>query len=90
MKGFFSQHSTVPDSEWKLVSNLLVKRKLKRNEFLIKEDHIYQNEVFIESGLIRGFYVNDDGEDINISFNLAPEVLTPWFSRNINGKSSIN
>jgi len=46
----------------------IFEKDLKKNEFFIDNQRT-QNEIgFVAKGLIKGFYINDKGNEINTSF----------------------
>lgn len=56
------------DEEWIYLSNNLEVLNTPSKSIVIEENKIQRHLFFLTSGLIRGYYVNDKGEEITIRF----------------------
>jgi CRP-like cAMP-binding protein len=90
IKSFIAAFATIHSDEWTELESLFEFRSLKRGEHIVKEGQFYTNEVFIVEGLVRGYYINDEMEEINITFYQGPDTIAPCFSHNISGRNTIN
>jgi len=86
-KTYLSEICSVSKFTWDTLLPLLEVKSIKRSTLIAEEKKNYNNELFIVSGIVRLFYLGD-GNEINIAFFKGPETLSPYFSRNINGKHS--
>lgn len=90
----FKEHinklSPISQQIWNEVKTILTTRKLKKEEFIVKKNEIYNQEIFIHQGVVRGFYCSGEGEEFNVAFYQGNELICPWFARNINERSNIN
>ena len=80
----------VSDQIWDEVKFISSYRKLKKDEFIVKEGHSFNHEIFVYQGVIRGFYKRSESDELNVSFYSDKEIIGPWFSRTRNGRSIIN
>ncbi len=79
----------LPDRIWEELSSMTRSRRLERNQSLVTLGDLYPFEVFVIRGVIRGFYVTQSGEEVNVSFYSDDQVLMPWFLRTVQGRSTI-
>ena len=75
---------------WNEIEVLLKPRKLERNENIVKEHQKFNKEIFVQSGVIRGFYCSETGEEINAVFYSDNDLVCPHFARTAKGQSNIN
>ena len=90
----FKEHidklSPISQQIWEELKTILFPRELKKNEFIVKENRPYYQELFIKQGIVRGFYCSDKGDEFNIVFYQNNEIVIPFQSRSIKGRSNIN
>jgi len=65
-------------------------RNYDKNDIVIKQNHRFDNEIFVLEGIMRGYYDTFNGKEVNVEFFQGPSVTAPWFTRTFNGISSIN
>ena len=63
---------------------------IQKDDIFIKKNTRDEYEYFVLSGTCRSYLINDEGEDITISFFLGGCVLTPNVARTSNNNSSLN
>ena len=54
--------------------------KLKKKQILIRENEIQYSIAFIYSGLVRSYFINENGKEINNSFFSENEFVTDYLS----------
>lgn len=89
-KRHMDQLIPISDEIWEELKPIIRIRTLKKDEFIAKEGQKFSQEIFVHSGVIRGFYHSDAEEEVNISFYQENELVCPFFARTTNGKSNIN
>jgi len=62
-------------------------RKLKKNDFFIKEGEVCNNLSFLKSGIFRSFYYSNSGDQITYCFTFSNSLLMAYSSF-ISGKES--
>ncbi len=65
-------------------------RYIKKNQVFLKEGQVYKKEIFLAEGVFRVYLQDNSGENINISFYSSPQVVAPYFTRNITDEHLIN
>ena len=71
-------------------SSLLEHTELLKSEFFLKQGEKCKYLGFIKSGTIRGFYINDQGREINFGFYFENEFFTDYESILCDSVSNMN
>ncbi|HXS38449.1 MAG TPA: Crp/Fnr family transcriptional regulator [Flavipsychrobacter sp.] len=58
----------ISDSKAKQIADKYVQKSIPKNDFILTEGHICSASHVIESGFLRGFIYDVDGNDVTISF----------------------
>lgn len=90
MKQFFSTLSEIPAEAWQPFSELFEERKLAKKEFFIKEGQTAREIGFLERGVVRAFYRNEQGLEYNKHFFVAPCLLGGYASLITGNPNQIN
>lgn len=75
---------------WSNLLEILQLRHYKKNQFIIQENHLFKNEVFVAEGIFRTFLKGTADEEINTAFYDGPAVVAPYLTRNVNDKHLTN
>ena len=68
------------DEELDFVKSTISILKLKKKQILIRENEIQYSIAFIYSGLVRSYFINENGKEINNSFFSENEFVTDYLS----------
>ena len=71
----FEQIIPLPDEEWDLASKFLYTKDFNKDSFLIEAGEITIQSYVIIKGIVRYFYVLDDGKEYNSSFALENSIV---------------
>jgi len=63
-----------------LLNNLISYRKIKKWDFLISENQVCNEIVFVKSGIMRSFFINSKGDEITNCFTFKNEFMTAFSS----------
>lgn len=66
--------------ESQLLKSLITSRKLKKGAYLVIENQICNETVFVKSGILRSFFINSKEEEITNCFTFANEFMTAFSS----------
>lgn len=66
--------------ECQLLNSLITFRKLKKGDFLISENQVCNEIVFVKSGILRSFFTNSKEEEITNCFTFENEFMTAFSS----------
>ena len=90
LKNYLKNYCKLSEQAVKKIIAVTHFRQLNTAEILVKENEIFPFEIVLIKGLLRAYYINDNGEDVNINFFADSTVITPHFLRTLNNKNSIN
>jgi hypothetical protein len=63
-----------------LMIKLFIYDELKKGEFFIKEGQYAKEIAFLETGIVRAFYINKKGQEYNKHFFVAPSIIGSYAS----------
>jgi len=66
--------------ESQLLKSLITFRKLKKGTYLVTENQICNEIVFVKSGILRSFFINSKEEEITNCFTFENEFMTAFSS----------
>ncbi|MGC9352945.1 MAG: Crp/Fnr family transcriptional regulator [Mariniphaga sp.] len=72
LKTFFNELTPVSTESWDKFSALFVPKVLKKGDYFIKEGQTAKEIGFLESGIVRAFYRNDEAFEYNKHFFVNP------------------
>ena len=84
---YFKQFELFTDEELVHIESLFVQQIINKDDFFIKEGEMCKHIAFIESGILRSFYITDDGKDTTYCFRFPNETAASYSSF-ITGKGS--
>lgn len=67
-KEFISKNIGVHDGEWELLEKKLTIKKYQKAEIISFKDDIWTSVMYIHSGMVRSYIINDDGKDFTRQF----------------------
>jgi len=80
MEQYLKSFNVLSDQEIADVLKVGSHKKIKKNDFLIKEGQVCKEVAFVKSGFFRTFYYNPDGEEITYCFTFANTFTTAYSS----------
>lgn len=90
IKSYFDKVNELSFSTWSALEEILKLRDIKKGALICEENNFYNNEILVLDGLVRGYYYSFENNEVNVSFFKESTFVTPWFYRNLSGKSTIN
>lgn len=66
--------------ESQLLNSLITNRQLKKGDYLITENQVCNEIVFVKSGILRSFFTNSKLEEITNCFTFENEFMTAFSS----------
>ncbi len=83
-----SKYITINNSDIEIINKVFSKKEYKKGEYLIEQGKRANEVFFIEKGLVRMYFVNENGNEINTYFTSEESFITS-FSSFINQHSSV-
>ena len=83
-----SKYITINNSDIEIITKVFSKKEYKKGEYLIEQGKRADKVFFIEKGLVRMYFINENGNEINTYFTSDESFITS-FSSFINQHSSV-
>lgn len=83
-----SEYITINNSDVEVINKSFSKKEYKKGDFLIEQGKRADNVFFIENGLVRMYFINENGNEVNTYFASDESFITS-FSSFINQHSSV-
>ena len=80
MKDFLKALHILSDEEIRDMDGLGYKKTIAKNDFLIQEDAVCTEIVFVQSGILRSFYISDEGEEMTNCITFENEFMSAYSS----------
>lgn len=80
MKSVFESIQILSQPELDQLDDLITIRNLKKGEFLLEENHICNEIVFIKKGILRSYFFNHQGDEITNCFAFENEFMASFSS----------
>ncbi|AFK03307.1 putative transcriptional regulator, Crp/Fnr family [Emticicia oligotrophica DSM 17448] len=88
LEKYFNQLSPLKAETWANLKPLFSKKKLLKGEYFIEQGQLATKIGFLESGVIRAFYRNDEGVEYNKHF-FIPNALVGGYASMITGRPNV-
>lgn len=80
MKSLFQSFQIISHDELDHLDDLITVRKLKKGAFLLKENQVCNEIVFIKKGILRSYFFNHQGDEITNCFAFENEFMASFSS----------
>ncbi|MGB0886108.1 MAG: Crp/Fnr family transcriptional regulator [Chitinophagales bacterium] len=80
MKDFLKTLNILTEEESQQIDSLTHKKYISKNDFLIRNGEICNEIVFIKSGILRSFYISEDGEEITNCISFKNDLMSAYSS----------
>ncbi len=80
MKNFLKTLHILSEEELKQIDSLIYHKTIKKNEYLIQQGKNCNEIVFINSGILRSFYLTNEGEEVTNCITFENELMSAYSS----------
>ena len=80
MKEFLRSLQILSEAELQKVDSLLYEKTIAKNDFLIKQGKVANEVVLIKEGILRSFFISDEGEEITNCITFKNELMSAYSS----------
>lgn len=88
LKDFYNSISPLKEETWQEMLPLFQEEKLARDQFFVRENEVARRIAFLESGVIRAFFINQQGQEYNKQFFVGPGSIGGYSSL-LTGKANL-
>ena len=80
LKQFYDSISPLKEDTWEEVLPLFQEERLSPNQYFIRENEVARKMAFLESGIVRAFFINHEGQEYNKQFFVGPSSIGGYSS----------
>lgn len=80
MKNHFKSLNILSDEELGLMDTFLHKRFIKKGDYLIKQGEICKEIAFIKHGVLRSFFINEEGDETTNCITFENDLMNAFSS----------
>ena len=77
---FFTNIMPLSEETRALMGNIFVPDELKKGEYFIRKGEFAKEIAFLQSGIVRAYYINSEGKEYNKTFFSAPSIIGSYAS----------
>jgi CRP-like cAMP-binding protein len=86
-KQYISQDHSMTAEDWLVLDNMSTPTRLKKEEHLVQRNAVFEQEVFIEKGIMRAYVLDDEGNEKSVAFFTEGAFMSIASLRTKNGRS---
>jgi CRP-like cAMP-binding protein len=90
LRNYLNQYNKLSQEEWEYLLSLSKDIILKKEEIIVRKNEHFDKEVFLLEGVVRGFLIDEKGNDKTVSFFANGNFMSIATLRNIAGRSIHN
>jgi CRP-like cAMP-binding protein len=79
-KSFFDEISLLSDHTWQTIRPFFRQEFLAKNQYFIKEGSVASKIGFLDSGVMRAYFINHDGKEYNKQFFTGQSIVGAYTS----------
>lgn len=77
---FFNNIIPLSEKTISLISEIFVSAQLKKGEYFIRKGQFAKEIAFLETGIVRAYYINNEGKEYNKTFFSGPSIIGSYAS----------
>ncbi|HRG94259.1 MAG TPA: Crp/Fnr family transcriptional regulator, partial [Chitinophagaceae bacterium] len=80
--------SPLKEQTWEKILPLFKEEWLPKNQFFVRENEVARKIAFLESGVVRAYFINQEGQEYNKQFFVGPSSIGGYSSL-LSGKPNL-
>lgn len=80
LKDYFNTISKLKESTWDEILPYFKEERLLKNEYFAKENKTARKIAFLKTGVVRAFFINQEGKDYNKQFFVGQSIIGAYTS----------
>ena len=80
LQDYFNTISKLNESTWDIIFPFFKEERLLKNEYFIRENKIARQIGFLTTGVVRAFFVNQEGKEYNKQFFVGRSIIGAYSS----------
>lgn len=90
LQSYLIQIHPISPTDWQVFTDIAQPRSLKKETLIIRENERFDQEIFIEKGVVRAFIIDEEGNEKSTAFFQEGEFMSTTAFRNKAGFSLYN
>ncbi|SMD36329.1 cAMP-binding domain of CRP or a regulatory subunit of cAMP-dependent protein kinases [Reichenbachiella faecimaris] len=86
---FFNNIIPLSEKTLGLMSKVFISAELKKGEYFIRKGQFAKEIAFLEAGIVRAYYINNEGKEYNKTFFSAPAIIGSYASLISKSKNAV-
>ncbi|PCJ64868.1 MAG: hypothetical protein COA58_11380 [Bacteroidetes bacterium] len=75
-KLYINRNDKMTSDEWSMLNSLVDSQDFKKGELIVRKNERFDKEIFIERGVVRGFLIDDEGNEKSTAFFQEYEFMS--------------
>ena len=88
LKNYFNSISKINESTWDIILPFFSEEKLLKKKYFAKENKTSRKIAFLKTGVVRAFFINQEGKDYNKQFFVGQSIIGAYSSL-LTGKANL-
>jgi CRP-like cAMP-binding protein len=88
LKEFYNSISPLKEETWTEVSLLFHESRLLAGQYFVRENEVARKIAFLQTGVVRAFFINQEGQEYNKQFFVGPSSIGGYSSL-LTGRASL-
>jgi CRP-like cAMP-binding protein len=84
LRAFFERSTPITDEQFEFIKTLFIQKKVEKGEFLLREGDITKYSIFVVSGCLRTYTIDNTGKEHIIQFSVEN-----WWTGDISFRSQV-
>ena len=80
LKNFYNAVSPLTEKTWDAILPLFNEEQLHKNQYFVRENEVARKIAFLESGVVRAYFINYEGQEYNKQFFVGPSSIGSYSS----------
>ncbi len=80
LQNYLNHMTPISDKTWNLLEDIFVQKELKKLDLFCPVDKVATKIAFLQEGIVRSFYTNKEGQELNKNFFVAPAFIGAYSS----------
>lgn len=79
-KAYINNISEIEDATFQDLQSCFTRVELKKNDFFVREGEYAKQIGFLQEGIVRAFFMNEEGKEYNKQFFVGPSIIGAYTS----------
>ncbi len=88
LQTFYNRISPLKETTWDILLPLFTEGALRAGDYFVRENEVARKIAFLQSGVVRAFFINQEGQEYNKQFFVGPSSIGGYSSL-LTGKANL-